>query len=90
MRVAQHRTHRDPGVPRVAQKPAGRDLESTGQGTHLSDLRTAQGPLPPGNIGGRVRSLHGWAAPSSLLDLGVRLTRSALSSSALCANKSPA
>src|SRR5215510_1099317 len=36
------------------RSPLRRDLEGTGQGTHLSDLRTADGPLPPGNIGGRL------------------------------------
>lgn len=43
-----------PGSRVRPRSPLRRDLEGTGQGTHLSDLRTADGPLPPGNIGGRL------------------------------------
>jgi len=57
-----------PGSRVRPRSPLRRDLEGTGQGTHLSDLRTADGPLPPGNIGGPL--------PGGSTAVGASATRS--------------
>src|SRR5262252_6693274 len=49
-----------PGSRVRPRSPLRRDLESTGQGTHLSDLRTTEDPLPPG------RYLGGFAPPERI------------------------
>jgi len=54
-----------PGSRVRPRSPLRRDLEGTGQGTHLSDLRTADGPLPPGNIGGRLTGGSTFTPPTS-------------------------
>ena len=78
-----------PGSRVWPRSPLRRDLESTGQGTHLSHLRTAQGPLPPGNIRDRLRSLPGWLAIDGFPDMWALATGLARSRTAIRLNQSP-